>query len=228
MSKLRYLTGNGEHRKLKRNVPPELRSIAKKWAWVQRVAGKSAEDVRRLQQLFALSTEAEISHLKKQKASSGVVTGGPISLNLDETAAKRLAVVYFNQMDEINRREGAYTVDPGHPAYQDVLQDAAADYAHARAATIHAELGTSRTAIQLLIDKGYLPVDLPRDARGNYQLPSEVGKHASFQLLCRGIEWADLELADRRCQAVYHGKTPPAGDGFFAINDRTSINSIST
>lgn len=45
--KLPYLIGDGADRKLKRNVPPELQPLTKKWAWVERLRGKTAEDVKR-------------------------------------------------------------------------------------------------------------------------------------------------------------------------------------
>jgi hypothetical protein len=149
VAKIPYLTGIGPDRKLKRNVPPDLRKLAQKWAWVERPRGRSSEELKRQAHLFALRTSAEIASLRRQKERKTEVAEGPISLKLDDATAKELALLYFREMDDLNMREGAYAVNPADPAYQDILEDATGEYITARAASAHAEIGTSRTTSRI-------------------------------------------------------------------------------
>jgi len=133
MPKVKYLTEDKSGKKLRRNVPEELRELAGKSAWVERVSG-SGKELRELANLFAVKTDEKIRTLRNSIASAqtnasadpAIATG--FKGNLTKTDAKRLAFLYFKRREEKQLLSRGYSSGIGDP---ERIADAAADYANA-------------------------------------------------------------------------------------------------
>lgn len=68
MGKIRYLVTDKAGRKLRRAVPKALQELAGRTAWVERVEGLRASEVRERANLFAARTDAEIRALERKAA----------------------------------------------------------------------------------------------------------------------------------------------------------------
>ena len=140
MPKIKYLTEDKSGKKLRRNVPQELRNLAGQSAWVERVSGTPLE-IRVCANLFAVKTDGYISSLRSQSTStSAAILGGELSENrsgfrirLSKIDAKRLALIYLQNAEEERIRGRFYSVDGRWSELDraEAIVDAAADYGEA-------------------------------------------------------------------------------------------------
>ncbi|MFX4223500.1 MAG: site-specific integrase [Thalassobaculum sp.] len=214
-----YLTKDSAGRKLRRNVPRDLRTLAGKTAWIERVDALPASKIKERAHLFGVKTDAEINALRRRLAEERQVTAKtPADTTvpqLTRTDVEQIALRYFIEADEANRQNRSYLVDPDDPDYAELLDIAATDVELAREQAAGREVRSPRTALELLVSHGLAPADFLNQSRRKFRVPDAIVKQVEFQRLCRLIERAQLELANRRVAALETGRVPAVEDTFF-------------
>lgn len=218
VAKPQYLVRDSKGPKLKRNVPKDLQKLAGRTAWTERISGLSMAEIRKRANIFATRTDAEITALRRQSTEIGGDGSTSVAqsiLALTDLEVRQLAVRFFVEKDKENVSDGSYFAEHGAAEFPDILSDAGADYAGALRQAAGDPSYADRTALQALIDHGYLPVSaMPKDRRSG---PAEdLRKQRWFQYLCRLIERAEVELARRRLEALQSGHVPPGADELFS------------
>lgn len=230
MPKIKYLTEDKSGKKLRRNVPQELRNLAGQSAWVERVSGTPLE-IRECANLFAVKTDGYISSLRSQ-STSAAIQGGELSENrsgfrirLSKIDAKRLALIYLQNAEEERIRGRFYSVDGRWSELDraEAIADAAADYGEAlRAAEGKAysdesdpEQSAAQLAIQLLIEAQFVNEDRFQTTEvGRFnkrlirELPPELMENKNFELLCRYIQEAEVTLSCQWLNYLQTGQRP--------------------
>lgn len=194
MPKLPYLVGRNRTKKFKRNVPKELVSLAGKTAWVERLKGHTAAEIKSQGHIFALTTDAEIERLKRmrQQASNGGREVG--SLGLDETAVKLIAFAYFQKRHEANIANGSYFASRADPDFEEILSDASAEYQEATR-RVEGEIWEAHFALpKLLLEHGLID-EATAKAAEEVGWPETFENSAGFQSLARRLDLCDQELA---------------------------------
>ena len=218
VSAIRYLTTDRSGKKLRRAVPKELQKLAGRSAWVERVQGTRLSDIRERANLFAARTDAEIKSLRlraKSDPQEAADADGTNALNLSRAEVQQVAIRFFWEQEARNTENGDYFADSSAPDFADILGDAGEAYAAAHREAAGVERYSDRTALKALVDFGYLPAGLLVPKR-RYKVPEELRKDRVFQFLCRLIERAQVELAQRRLGALQNGTVPPIADPLFA------------
>lgn len=217
MGSIRYLTTDKAGKKLRRTVPKDLQELAGKSAWVERVQGARLSDIRERANLFAAKTDAEIKSLRLRAKSDPqeAAADGAYGLNLSRVEAQQIALRFFCEQEARNIENGEYFADRSDPGFADILGDAGEAYAAAHREAAGVERYSDRTALEALVEFGYLPAGLLVPKR-RYKVPEELRKSPVFQFLCRLIERAQVELAQRRLDALQNGTVPPIADPLFA------------
>jgi len=224
VGKPQYLVQDSKGPKLKRNVPKDVRELAGRTAWTERVSGLSMTEVRKRANQFATRTDAEIASLRAQSgqaATHGVVVDAERRIALTDLEVRQVAIRFFYQQDKANVEDGSYTSNSIGEALDNTIIDAGADYAEARQQAAGAPGFSDRTTVKALVDFGFLPKSALPDNRRS-PVPEELRAQRWFQYLCRLIERAEVELARRRLEALQSGYVPPAADELF----RTALPDI--
>ena len=219
VSAIRYLTTDRSGKKLRRAVPKELQKLAGRSAWVERVQGTRLSDIRERANLFAARTDAEIKSLRLRAKSDPEETAaadGTIAFNLSRVDVQQVAIRFFREQEARNTENGDYFADTGDPGFADILSDAGEAYAAAYREAAGVERYSDRTALEALVEYGYLPGSLIEPKR-RYRVPEELRTNRAFQFLCRLIERAQIELSWRRLEALQSGKMPSIADPLFAV-----------
>lgn len=131
MGKIRYLVTDKAGRKLRRAVPKALQELAGRTAWVERVEGLRASEVRERANLFSARTDAEIRALERKAAvepQPKAAGDDPAPLRLSRVEAQHIAIRFFREQDDRNMEDGDYLADPKDPGYDDILIEAGLDY----------------------------------------------------------------------------------------------------
>ncbi|MER9485076.1 site-specific integrase [Mesorhizobium sp. M0563] len=215
MAKIRYLVGKPGDQKFKRNIPARLHSVAGKTAFVERVHSKGAAEIRRQGNLFALRTDGELQKFKALASTAGRPSEAENELNLSLTNARQIALSYFLERHQANLLRGDYFALQDDPDFADLLSDAGEAASVALRVASGAEVTTDPKALELLVRHGIVSRS-QADQLSPDRWPSSLGRHKTFQLLCRLIERADLELANRRYLSLNLGTLAPIRDDFFA------------
>lgn len=216
MAKPRYLVGKPGDLKFKRNIPARLQSLAGKTAIVERVRGNSAAEIRQQGSLFAVMTDAQLQTLEAKLASGvGRPSETESELNLSVTNARQIAVSYFLERHQANLLRGDYFALKDDPDFPDLLSDAGEAASVALRVASGAEVTTDPKALELLVRHGIVS-RAQADRISPDRWPSSLRNHKAFQLLCRLMEHADLELANRRYRSLNLGTLAPIRDEFFA------------
>lgn len=243
MSKVKYLTRDDSGHKLRRMVPADLRALASKENWIERVSG-SARELRELANLFAVKTDAEIKTLRNRIASKQTTASADPAIAtsfktpFSKIDAKRLAFLYFREREEERLLSRTYSSGRGDA---EKIADAAADYSDALRAAAGEDFPglpptsdqSEKTALSLLIDASFVDDRaLERRSaggrRGREQLvaPEWLRDQRNFQMLCRLIEDAEVELARRYLECLQTGIAPPVQNELFlsASSGRVSVD----
>jgi len=236
MPKIKYLTEDKSGKKLRRNVPVELQELAGRSAWVERVSGSTAE-LRERANLFAVETDAKIKAHRNQLATTSVTEDVRTSvatgfkIHISKTDVRRLALLHFRQIEEERIRNRVYAQGGKNKSHHaEIVADAVEDYGRAlqvAAKGMHREefdLSSHiiEIALNLLIEDKFLSkssVDSRfvgrRKTREVLVPPPELLVDPCFELLCRYIEDAEVELAKRRLDALQTGQMPRVQNEFF-------------
>ncbi|MEQ8394960.1 site-specific integrase [Thalassobaculum sp.] len=227
LAKIRYLTRDGSGKKLRRTVPKPLQALAGLSSWVERVEGLPAAKVKERAHLFAVKTDAKVNTLRRKLAEqdrvSATASDSSTFPQLTRSDVEQVALDYFTEADEANRQNRSYLVDPDDPDYAELLDIAAADAELAREQAAGHEVRSFRTALELLVSHGLASADLLNQSRRKFRVPEAIAKQVEFQRLCRLVERAQLELANRRVAALETGRVPAVQDGFFQSARAVSI-----
>ena len=220
MPKIPYLTADKKGRKLRRNVPADLRDATGKTAWVQRVAGKTWGQIKQEAHAFGLRTELEISRLRQTAELNGRKGIEPgFTLSLDESAVVALGLKYFHKRDATIIEAGGY-IPPDDTSFpDDIVVDANLDLADADRAMSgqgkdQNEMRWSdlkRRTFQFLVDEGW--AEWP--AGGTRRVPEAIRNGKLFEKLCHYVARADREIARRSLEAVTLGRHPSMVDDWF-------------
>lgn len=233
MAKIRYLVVDGKGSKLRRIVPSDLRALVGQTAWVERLGSISATELRERANRFSWKTDNEIHRLRSQlrDAASRMVEGRSlpveIKLQLSDEVAEEIARTYFIQIERARTMSRMYMAPGDDVLRSEFIEEAGLDYAYAASAARGEEhidaagsgTRTFATAWELLAENGLLPKLEGR--RKAY--PQAVLANESFQLLCRLVERANLELSSRRYQALTNGHFPELRDNFFRLAQEIKI-----
>jgi len=232
MPKVKYLTEDKSGKKLRRNVPEELRELAGKSAWVERVSG-SGRELRELANLFAVKTDNEIKRFRNRvaqrqaSASDDPQIAASFKNHLTKTDVKRLAFMHFQKHEEERLLSRAYSSGRGDA---DSIADAAADYAEALRAAAGEDFSglppvaaqAEKIALGLLIDASFVDSETlerrsagGRRGRERFVVPAWLSDQKNFQILCRLIEEAEVELARRHLEYLQTGVAPAIQNELF-------------
>lgn len=214
MAKPRYLVGKPGDQKFKRNIPADLQRVAGKTAFVERVRGKSASEIKQQGNVFAVSTEAQLRRFRAARAGPSPVAQSPSDVVLSVTEAKQLAVTYFVEQNDENLIRGDYFSDRHDPDFPDILGDAedAAIWAARAASGEHRK--PSKRALTILLKHGFVS-EAQFDELTKPEHSSALKNHRTFQLLCRLLERADVALAERRVGSLNLGFLAEISDRLF-------------
>ena len=220
LAKIRYLTKDSAGHKLRRNVPKEIRALAGKSAWIERVDGLPTSKIKERAHLFGVKTDAEINTLRRNLTEAGKVPTAVSDTSADfpalsRTDVEQIALRYFIDADEGNRQRRAYLVDPGDPDYAEILYIAAEDVGLAREEASGCETRSPKAALELLVKHGLAPAKLLEQPRRKFRVPDGLAQQTEFERLCRLVERAQMELANRRLAALETGQVPAVQDVFF-------------
>lgn len=232
VAKIRYLLVDGKGLKLRRNVPLDLRTSVGKTAWVERLGPLPATELRERANLFSWKTDNEIRRWRTRLRDLASHTQGSLNqpietqLQLSDEVAEEIARTYFTQVERIRAMSRSYITPSDDVLRSELIEEAGLDYAHAARAAGGQEYvdaagngtRTFATAWRLLAENGILPKHERRKA-----YPQEVLAHESFQLLCRLVERANLELSARRYQALTDGHFPELRDDFFRLRQGPKV-----
>jgi integrase len=216
--KLRYLVGKGEDRKLKRNIPKPLQALAGKTAWVERIGGLDASRIKERAHRFAFQTDGELRRLKAAARQAPVPSAegsDALSVELDDLRAQQIAVAYFHQRYGDMLEDGSLFVSRDDPDYSVILAEAGEGRDAALASAAGTIVNTDPRALKLLVEHGAIS-ESHRQSLMKEGWPDALRNHREFQLLCRLIERADLELARLRLAVVQRGELPAINDRLFA------------
>lgn len=231
MSKPQYLIQDNKGWKLRRAVPKELRELAGKASFVERVGRVSQKDAYEKARLFGVETDIEFKKLRSQLASATVSGEKPkfeprFKFTLDPKIAAEIASAYFLEREEQYNRTRAISSEHSR---EDALLDAQKDLASAEA-TMDGQTteinempytATHAQALKQLVKYGHLPETktykskkLSRSTR-RLMMPDEITSTSEFEYLCNLLERAEVELASRRLERLEIGGTPSVKDKFF-------------
>uniref|UniRef100_A0A2A4YQ06 Tyr recombinase domain-containing protein n=1 Tax=OCS116 cluster bacterium TaxID=2030921 RepID=A0A2A4YQ06_9PROT len=224
MSKPQYLTQDDKGWKLRRPIPKELRELAGKASFVERVGRVSQKSAYEQARVFGVATDLKFETLRSQLQNPDISNDNKsnepgFNLKLDRAKAKEIASAYFYEKEEkhiISRSENEVIVT------EDNITDAQMDLDEAqdiRRGGVPNEEGilyrpTSATAIRQLVKYGYLSKEDMYDADA-LKLPKEIILSDVFKILCRLLEDADVELAERRLRELERGGSATITNKFF-------------
>ncbi|MER9065998.1 hypothetical protein NKH84_05440 [Mesorhizobium sp. M0902] len=155
MAKPLYLVGKPGDQKFKRNIPARLQSVAGQTAFVERVRGKSAAEIRQQGSLFAVMTDAQLQTFEARLASGlGVPSETDAEVSLNATTARQIAVSYFLERHQGNLLRGDYFALQDDPDFPDLLSDAGEAASVALRVASGAEVTTDPKALELLVRHG--------------------------------------------------------------------------
>ena len=230
MPKIKYLTEDKSGKKLRRNVPAALRELAGQSAWVERVDG-STDEIRKRANLFAVETDGQIDSLRSRLISARELEAEPpenrsrFRIRLSEIDARRLTLMYFQSVEKDRMLSRFYSTGRGWTEHEraEVVADAAADYGEAlraaegvvRANEPDPNQRTIQFAISLLVDAQFVTEDafeMRETGRFNKKLvrvvPQELMDNQNFELLCRYLQDADVELSRQWLEYLQTGNRP--------------------
>lgn len=224
MSKIRYLVGKGNNRKLKRNVPKRLRDEAGKTAWVERLRAFDAKSIKRQASNFTQHTESEISRLERMlKSRSSVKPANPGSLGLTHQIADEIALSYFADQNRIRIATRGYTIPVDHPDRDEVLEDATLQAQEAHRALLGEETTAPFRAVDIMLELGLIDAKTAENHSADGRVKELHDDHV-FQYLCRRIEQADMAVAERYYASVISDGLAPVTDPFFRDAEAVNIN----
>ena len=214
VAKIRYLiTSKTGRRKFKRNIPAELQGIAGQTAYVERVMESSTSGLRQQGNLFAVQTDAKIAALRR-KLTIGDAAQNDASFLLSDLQAKQIAVTYFHDRDRANLADGSYVFPQTDPDYDEALSDAASEYEEAQRAVTGEYRPMPLLALKLLRENALITQFLHDQIMAG-KWPSGLRSHEGFQLLCRYLEYAELELAERKARSLNLGSLASISNELF-------------
>ncbi|RWD09711.1 MAG: site-specific integrase [Mesorhizobium sp.] len=216
VAKIRYLVGKPGDQKFKRNIPLLLHPVAGKTAFVERVRGRTAAEIKEQGNVFAVTTDAKLNAFKGALASGVSEPYEPDGLSLTPTQAQQIAIAYYADRHRRNLLRGDYVALKDEPSFPDLLSDAGEAFLVARRAFSGDEVRTDPKALELLVSQGILSREDADRISSPKGWPSALIGHKPFQLLCRLIERADLDLADRRYRSLNLGTLAPVRDHLFS------------
>ena len=213
MAKPQYLVHDNKGPKLKRNVPKDIRHLAGKSAWIERVHGLPMAEIRKRANIFATRTDAEISALRRRgnlNADHQHASLPTSDVSLTDTEVQQIALRYFHQKDRAAILDGSYFVDAGNDDFHEIASNVGLDYADAvRAAAGDIPSHSVKTVVRILVENDVLsPSMLPKGRR--FRVPENLRGQSWFKYLCSLIDEAEVELARRRLEAVQINHVPPA------------------
>ncbi len=222
LNKIRYLVGHGSNRKLKRNVPKRLQSVAGKTAWVVRgLSELSASQIRERASIFAVNTDAEIKAWERELVKTNKLPtskpDNPRAPEFTETEANQLAISYFWKQNEELRQTHLYKIDDDHPYYVDHMQDAGFAISEAEKRLSYPQSCEDFRVLEVLINANLLE-PVPKSNEEKSQWLSDYSSHPKVKLLTSLIYRADLELAYQRLQSLTNMGYQYHEDRFFAAS----------
>ncbi len=222
MPKIPYLTVDKKGRKLRRNVPADLRDRVGKTAWVKRISGKTWDQIKQEANAFGFTTGLEISRLREAtrvtSANEGRVEPG-FTLPLDDSSIVALALGYFRKRDANIIEAGGYVPPDNTSFLDDILVDANLDLAEAdraqRGEGRHPDerqwSSLERHAFEYLVSEGWATWPAGEVRR----VPDAIRTDKHFKKLCHYIARADSEIARRSVEAITSGRHPSLEDVWF-------------
>jgi len=241
MPKPPYLCKDNKGWKLRRNIPLRLRTAAandpsrsnfdshSSIVERERLRELTWADMCKQARTFAVATDLlfdrwtrQIEATKPTSPPEGFHEPGFI-FSISEQEAEQIALAYFLERDRDFRATG-YTIDERNTvALQDAYVDAVLDLDDARRVNQGAPLReddfprrkTEHTAVRLLLRYEYLNQDDIADGK-QASVPDWLRSHDVFQVLCRKIEEADVEISQRCVNALETGQAPSITNQFFA------------
>lgn len=214
LSKLRYVVGKGADRKLKRNIPGPLQKLAGATAFIERVPTLSAIELKQRANLFAVRTDVELARLKGMVAKPGSNYAALTSIQLSETRARQIVLVYFMDRLSTVRGNAEHLVAPDNPRRTELIAEAGVDYAAALNEAAGEFTYADPHALKLLEQHGVISADQHAQLMLS-GWPEALDAHTRFQLMCRLLEQAKLELARIRLKALESGSMPAVDDDYF-------------
>lgn len=173
-------------------------------------------EIRQKSNLFSVRTDTEIARLERLLARQ---TGSEIEvsgLGLDMRSPRQIGFEYFRRCNDKRFESGGYLLSPGDDDYDDLRFEAGRDVDAALAEAAGTYRTTDLRVLKLLSDEG---IPLPKELEGlieNGGWPEGLEKHRPFQVLCRLVEHADLEIARRRYRSWQAGSLQPIENQDFA------------
>ena len=145
MPKQQYLSRDDKGWKLRRRVPANVKELAGKSQWVERMAGVSHRQACERAKTFGVRTDAEIKRLEGQLAHA---PPAPIKATDDEPGFKfeltdheidQIAIAYFHELERSVQAHGGYRSGVTEANRDDILIDLAIEYQRADALHVNDE-----------------------------------------------------------------------------------------
>lgn len=237
MSKPTYLVEDNKGYKLRRNIPARLQSFAEldpsrkdlgsHKTIVERLNGMTWAEMCKAARAFGSQTDIQFDKWERQLSRLEVAdrpNGDEpwFKFALSETEAEQIALAYFLEREKKFRANG-YLIDRKDLAYEAFLSDAQRDLADVvrvhQGAPVQDDasprMQTERTAAKLLLKYEYILESEIGDGK-RIAIPDELRDDRVFQLLCRKIEEADIEIATRCVEALEKASPPSVHNQFFS------------
>ena len=241
MPKQQYLNRDDKGWKLRRNVPKELRPLAGKTAWVERVGGKTHAEACELARTFGVRTDLEISRLREASRNSVkevAATTGSEAFDLSDSEIDQIAIAYFHEREKAKNDVGGHRAGVNADNREEILLILGEDHIVADAIAIgdnetaklplqqDASALTHLTALRELIRYGFIEksdveeqYQETRKGRGRslstLRVSDELRSNPRFQKLSDKLATANAELARRAFEAVSQDRHPTLQNQFF-------------